>query len=221
MNLKLEEFNRQVNIAIPYLQANIDRLIVGDEFLKKLVDALDAWNKAYAITQSPATRTPLAVQDMHEKREILDKLYKEMQQSLKNSTLVTLTADDYAQLFINKDKSKSTNPVPTIGPKFDLVGRNVLGLKIQTSDPSLPNVNYSKLPDGVKSVNIFVAFVNAGAPEPADSDYHLFKTEGRATFDLTFDKEHLQQTVYIKGTFLNNKGQAGPMSLPINVVISD
>ncbi len=220
MKLSLSEFNYQVNIAIPYLQANADRLAISQELLTALKDGLAKWNSAYQVATNPATRTSIAIEKMHNVGNSLEKVYHQMQQYVKHLFDVPLNEDDHKFLFIKETKKRGSTPVPIIPPTIDVVSRKLLGVSLQISDPSLPALNHRSLPKDVSNVNIFIAFVNTGE-SPTDADFHLYKTSGKATFDIAFDKDQIGKVAYISGEFLNSKGEAGPRSLPISVVVSN
>ena len=124
---------------------------------------------------------------------------------LKNSAAVTFTSSDYEQLFIHKDKTTKPHSCPSITPKVDVVGRQTGIIKIQLSDPALPEFNHRSLPNGVSFANIFVAIAIASAAIPIKEDYHLFVTE--STIDLSFGNEDEKKVAYIKAQFSNSTGR--------------
>lgn len=214
----ITEFNRQVNIAIPYLAANNARLLYPNELVTNLETNLEGWNTLLPISTNEATRTSIAVANTRKFKSNFEKLYHAMQQSLKNSGAVALTPLDHTQLFIHIDKIPSHVPKPNITPKVDVVEIKTGVIVIQLSDPDLPEFNHRGLPEGVEYANIFIAIVSANAAIPVAEDYHLFATESKSTIDLTFENEDEKKVAYIKAEFGNNSG-TGRESDAIDVVI--
>lgn len=218
--LSLAELDRQTNIAINYLKLHNKRLKYGATALETLDVFLVKWNDIYPKSQDDATRTPLIIDELHEVKTELEKAYRMMQQSLKHSSEVVLTEEDRNQLFIPHDKSRSPIPRPTILPKIDVIGRSVRKITVQISDPSTPDLNHTRLPDGVSLVNIFIAIVDADTTTaPSEDAYHLFASEGRTNIELSFEAKEEKKLAYIKAAFVNSKGQSGDVSNAINTII--
>ncbi len=221
MSKSIKDLTEQINVAVPYLKANNERLkfsTTGLEVLKKL--RID-WNAIIELTSSPLTRTPALVAEMHQQQEVLERTFRAMQQNLKYSFEVNLTDEDRKVLGIPKRKTRSEVPAPKITPVINIVSRGVRALTIQLYDPINRHLNYRKLPKGVHSVNVFTAITEANDPEPAKEDYHLFKNESKSNIKLSFNRGDEKKVVYICVAFLNSKGQSGPISNSVDSVISN
>ncbi len=218
MSKTLDEFTKQVNVAIPYLKNNNERLKVDTDFVSKLESSLTKWNELNDLCNDPKTRTPVVIHERNELRVTFEKDYNFLIQSLKHSTFTTLTSID-KDTFGIKDRKKPTSiPAPSTIAKVDIIGRLESTLIIQVSDPASPDLNYTRLPKDVDSINVFVAIVEANAPEPADEDYHLFTNKGKSNIELKFDTKDEKKVAYIRASFVNKAGSSR-MSDPINSVI--
>ncbi len=218
MYLTLNDFNNQVNIAIPYLRENAERLKFSETFLADLEKELEEWNKVFTPSENKATRSSTLVAERNTLRKRFEPKLNGMKKNLKSNIEVELTDADYKNLFIKIDKTPMPIPAPTTIAKVDVIGRSESTLKIQVSDPSLPDLNYTKIPKGVESINVFVAIVEANAPVPADEDYHLFISSGKSNIELKFDTKEEKKVAYIRASFVNKAGSSR-MSDPINSVI--
>ncbi len=219
--LSIKDLTEQVNVAIPYLDEHNDRLKFPKEKLEELKELRVEWNAIVETTSSPLTRTPASVEEMHDQKIVLEKAFSNMQQSLKHSVDVVLTGEDRKALFIPKSKTRSVIPVPKITPIINIISRGIRTLTIQLSNSESPDLNHTKLPKDVHSINIFTAIVKDGDPEPTLENYHLFKNESKSNIELVFERGDEKKIVYIYAAFLNSKGQSGPLSDSVNSVISN
>ncbi len=216
--LSLNEFNEQVNIAIPYLKANLSRLKYSEELTKKLEDYLVQWNAIYPLAENKKSRTSTMIADRNTLRDSFEKAYRSMQQSLKNNDEIELTNDDYNSLFIHIDKNRSHNKPPEDIPSLDIIDRRENTLIVQVSNKNPKSaINYTHMPKGWQ-VNVFVAIVSVDSPEPTDEDYHLFTTTGKSNVTLIFEHKYQNMMAYIRAEFFNKNGKS-EMSNSVNSVI--
>ncbi len=216
--LSLKQFNLEVNIAIPYLIANLERLQFSKTLATELENFLIQWNKIYPLSEDKSSRTSTMVAERNTLKEKFQKAYHNMQQTIKNNAGISLTDEDYKKLHINIDKKPSSNPAPTKIPKLDIIGRSQSTIRIQVSstDP-ISKINYTSMEKGMQ-VNVEVAIVAVGSPPPTDDDYNLFITSGKSNIDLNFDNKYENMEVYIRAEYFNLRGHSR-MSNPINTVI--
>lgn len=205
-DLTYAELNKRFNTAIPYLAAENARLLYPEALTAELSVLLTQWNAIYALAENKATRTAVMVAQRQDEREVLDRLYRQMQQTLKQSPTVALTETDFAALFIHKNKHRARIPPPTIIPKIDVIGRAENTIKIQLPASGTFETSHRRLPDGVEFVNVFVALALPSEPLPTEADYQLMTTQSKALISLKFAKTAQKKMAYIQAQFGNKNG---------------
>lgn len=219
--LSLKEFNKEVNIAIPYLKEyNAAKFKLDPGFVQGLVDHLAEWQALWAKTQDKTTRTSTLVEEQRVLKDRFEKAFRNMQQAIKNSSRKeSFTSEDLDKLFIHRDKKRHSIPVPTLIPDLTITNLVQGELDLQISAPSLPDFNHRALPGEINATNIFVALAAVGAAPPPEEAFHLFQTVTKADAKLRFEQQDWRKVAYLKAAFLNSKGEAGPLSKAINAVI--
>ncbi len=216
--LPLKTFNEEVNIAVPYLRANLKRLGYSEELTKGLEDYLDQWNEIFPKAEDKASRTSVLVAQRNTLREAFEKAYTKMQQTLKNNATITLTEEDYKKLYIHIDKKQSPNKPPEEIPSLDVIElrQSTIVIQVSIKNPKAA-INYTHTPKGWE-INVFVAIVSTESPMPKDDDYNLFVTTGKSNITLNFDTKYEKMEAYIRAEFVNKNGKSR-MSDPISAVI--
>lgn len=214
--LTILEFHRRVNIQVPYIVANNNRFLIDEDLKVALVSDLARLNDLQIKCSNPVIRTIFFV---HQRQALIIRFKKKIRtviNAIQYMLALELTVEDREELFIKIRKVGSRIPKPILSPRISVIERNIGALKIRFSDSE--KLGHRRFPEGVQFVNIFVAIVSADAQRPINKDFHLFKTETKATVSLQFRNEDWKKVAHIKAEFGNRNG-VGILSEVVEVVI--
>ncbi len=137
---------------------------------------------------------------------------------IESNSIVVLTGTDRNNLGIAVPVSRRSRiPVPTIRPAVLCVFITNLMMKFICFDPTNP-FRRAK-PKDVWSIGVKIAITGVDSPEPRLEEYQKLDPEKNTEFEMLFTADQVGKKLYIICYYLNNRGEAGPDSLPFSVTI--
>jgi hypothetical protein len=177
--------------------------------------AVDAFAAAYAISSNPATRTPVAINTKDEKRAEAEAICRQYASQIKVNNGVT----DSNKIAIGvRPVNTERTPVgqPTTSPLLNIVANTPGVQELRYADSLTPDSGAK--PEGVGSLQLFVAVDTAPATDPEAADFQAAHTRNpvRVEFDAADDGK--VATYFAR--WANAKGEVGPWSLPVSMRIA-
>ncbi len=214
------EFNNQVTGIIGYLERgdNLTRLGLNQAYLDMLKKKDAEWKSELALYVSVDTQTPTVVSTMRRLYVPYDKIIRALKKNLKSNILITLTDDDYSNLYIRRNKTTRTKAViPKISPQLDLVETSHLTNKFKTSLPNLSDLDHKHLPKGALQIVRQLAILPITEPMgvPKESDFKTLDPISAASFLLVFEGANVSKIGFLKVAYANNAG-VGPFSKEVS-----
>ena len=184
----------------------------------ELNDNVTDFNEKLILYSSPATHNPGSVNDMNTVYKTCSTLTERFKKQIKANSDVVLTGPDRINLDIPVEKPRRGRiPVPDIRPAVLCINISSLLMSFISFDPTNPFKRAK--PKDVASIGVKIAVVEEGSPEPAPEEYVKQDPEKQTEFELLFTTDQVGKRLYIICYYLNNRGEAGPDSLPFSVVI--
>ncbi len=210
------EFDNQVSDIIGYLEKgdNLTRLGLNQAYFDMLKKKDAEWKAELSLYTSIDTQTTAVVLATRGLYTSFDKIIKELKKSLKSNVLITLTDDDYSNLYIHRDKTTRTKSViPKISPQVDLVDTSHLTNSFEIALPNLPDLDHKGLPKGVSQIVRQLAIMPITDPMgvPKESDFKTLDPISTANFLLVFDESDVSKIGFLKVAYSNTAG-VGPFS---------
>ncbi len=214
--------NNEINTVAPYVATNKARMMIDDAFVNLLLSIQKEFNDMYEIYKIENERTKTIVAKFKETRKKTEAVLRELTQFVNHNIVgYEPTEDDRVNTFSPARKPRSPIDIPTQTPIIDILERRIRQLSLQVSYGIAPDINYRRLPNGVKGTAFFVAFTNLDDPAPDNTDYHFYMNSTKTNTLLQFTDAENGKQVYIKAAFTNAKEQLGPMSSPVNTAVSN
>ncbi|MGI9337063.1 MAG: hypothetical protein ACR2P4_00945 [Gammaproteobacteria bacterium] len=194
------------------------RLGITPDDVTGLLTLQTQWNAAYAAYRAPDTHNAITVEAMKIADNNMFTVVLPLRQRVKNGA-AELSAEDYAQLTIHKDKTTRTpSQVPREEPVPVFIAAAPLNLTFEATLQTAEGVNRRALPEGYRVARM-LAIVPMGAEPPAEGDYHSIDTVGSARFTLTFTTAEINSQAYIRIAYENTAGR-GPFSHSVKNTIN-
>ena len=202
--------------------SNATRLGVADSQVTALTTFQTDWTTKFNTYKNPATHTPAAVEAVRVAYKTGSEQVREIQQQVKNNNSVEKTADDYKSLSIHIDKETRT-PVdrPAVAPLVLEIEIKPGSNKFRFSEPSGEGQAHKHLPYRTHLRYRIAHVAPGGETPPPDGDYTGIHESGRAEITVIAPPNLPKGTHgFIRGCFVNNKGEAGPECDPLEYVIN-
>jgi hypothetical protein len=167
---------------------------------------------------APDTNNSGSVNDMNTSYKGCFQLRESYVAQLSASTTVVLTGRDRMNLDIPVPAPRrSVIPVPDFGPAVFCVSKRDLLMNMIACNPANPFKRAK--PAGAYSIGMKMVIVKAGNPPPVLGDYILQPSVKSTEFELLFTSPDIGSTVYLICFYINNRGEKGPDSMPVSMVI--
>lgn len=209
------DFDAQLETMEAYLtEANRTRLGVSDAQNTEFTTLKATWDSALSDYKDPATHTPTAVMAMGESYSETAEFIFALRQQIKNNASITLTPDDYANLYIHVDKTTRSriNP-PDYAPSVTLIESTHLVCKFDVTVPTSEEVNHLALPAHMNIARLLA--VMPDGTDPTENDYEPIDNVGRSKFSLSFMPAEEGMQGYLICSYFNPRGEHGPQSSPL------
>ena len=207
LNLWLNNFASLITADPPLygLQASDAVTIQG------LADDFDA---ALTLATDPSTRTTVTIAAKDAAKAAALPVIREYAQMIKAN--VGVTDEDKAALGLNlDDNTVTTIPPPASQPLIAIIGATPLQHTLRYSDANTPD-SRSK-PEGVDGMVLYRTIAATGQEDQTAGLFNQLVT--RQPFASDFDPEDVGKVCTYFARWYNRKGELGPWSTPINMVI--
>ena len=191
LSQRYADFNNEQVTMSDYLSdgaggasANAIRLGVTADQVTTFLENVSAYSTAYSAYLNPNTHNAITIATMRSAYDTSLNFVRPLRQQVKNGA-ATVTDDDYANLFIHKDKPTSTPSVrPDTAPALVFLGAVHLNQTYEAQIQSTEGVNRVALPQGVQIARELA--VVATGTVPTEADYFPMDLVGRGRFNVMF-----------------------------------
>ena len=213
-------FNFTFNAFVDYLNISGFRARLG--FSIPQLDAINllrtSFNDFLIPYVAPDTNNEGSVSDMNGSYKVCSQLRESYVAQIAASTTVVLTGRDRMNLDIPMPSTRKAKiEVPDFGPAIFCVSKRELLMNMIACNPTNPFKRAK--PPGAYSIGMKMVIVKAGNPPPNPEDYILQPSVKSTEFELLFTTPDVGSTVYLICFYINNRGEFGPDSMPVSVVI--
>ncbi len=214
------DFSAELAIMIPYLTAGMVRFQVQQTQIDALTTMQTDFNAKWAEYLDPTKRTQLVDTQMHTLYTNGKFAQSSVQQQIKNNGTITLTDEDYANLYIHKDATIRTPAGEIIiAPRLAVTKNSHLANEISTTDPTEGKENVLALPADVTGISRYIAIAPADDPAPDRSGYHAIDNVGRSRFIIMSQIANKGVRKWLICKYFNTR-HSGPESDPISFLVN-
>jgi hypothetical protein len=175
---------------------------------------LDNYDAEYLLWSNPATSTPMVRDDLIDAETELFPLYRELYAMMKASPLVT-NADLEGMGFPPRPAGgRSRHPVDKLFIDINVIplGTYILSIAFENRDTGISSVPYY-----LTGAVLFYSVSETPITDPNELRYSVLAT--RSPYELVFDPLQRGKHVYIAARWQNQRGEKGPWSEIISVVV--
>lgn len=216
------EFNSFVQTIYTYLNAtspglaitNSERLGIPPALLGNFNGRVPPWNDNWALHQNPSTRTTTVNSTKDTMREEMEPVIRDIQNTAEVSPELTQTDRDVLRV-PERDTTPTPVDAPTVNPDITIETREHLQVVVRIHNPIEPDTNAK--PPGV-AMTEFYQYIGNNPPDQTEW-MHIGGT-GRFLHTISYAEADLGKTAHIVARYRNSKGEFGPYSDPIQVVVS-
>ncbi len=189
-----------------YVTANSASIGIDEKLLGELNSAVTAWVDLFDVCESPATRTPVKIEEKQTQKPITVAKVREVVNVIQAFPGTTNGAREAMNLTIPDDENTPI-PVPASSPQV-----SVLGVRNRQATIEIANADGSRAkPFGVKGACVFT-YVGASVPtDPMAWRMTLLTTKRKADVVFPLDTP-AGATVWITACWTNTKLQNGPVA---------
>jgi hypothetical protein len=216
------DFNVEQKSILDYISVpeNKDRLKIDDTQVTKAQGYNTEWVEKLTKYSNVDTHTPPAVKDMQVIYDTYHGFTQGLKRQIKNNQAITLTGDDYRNLYIHEDLDpRSHIPRPVITPDNSIQLQTHQRAQIFTFNPNPPFQKEVALPADVKKIGRKIAFGKMDDPCPDAGLFHTIESIGSTVYDIIFAEENVGQKAWLKTCYMNARGEEGPWSMPLPITI--
>lgn len=187
-----------------------------------LAALVTAYTTAYNTSVTPSTRTKTTVAAKNVAKAQLVASLRSLAKRIQANPAVTAPQKTDLGLPIHST-GPTPNPAPSTSPMVAVLQRGIRSHIISIRD--IANQDKRGKPPGVAGAEIYsiVPASATTAPDQLPSDLEDWRFEGIATkgeFVVDYKGDDVGKTAYIVARWFNNKGEAGPISAPINANVA-
>jgi hypothetical protein len=199
---------------------NKDRLNIDDTQVTKSQELNTEWVDKLTKYSTVDTHTPGAVKGMQMIYDTYHAFTQGLKRQIKNNQAITLTEDDYKNLYIHEDMDpRSHVPRPVISPENSIQLQTHQRAQIFTYNPNPPFQKEVALPADVKKIGRKIAYTKIDDPCPDFGLFHALEIIGSTVYDIIFSEENVGQKAWLKTCYMNARGEEGPWSVPLPITI--
>jgi len=222
-NKKYTEFNNQLQIMHDYIYSTPEKQIelgINAEQLQQFGTYKTKYNQSFNTYLNPETKTQAAIQQIKDDYTLVHKWIAELRQIIKHSKADTLTDQDYASMFIHKDKTPSKHTKPDTTPVIELDHIEHLNARISAKHAAAQEKGTRpSLPLGVDIID-WQWVVNDEREAIDTLIYSEHKTSQSATLKLSFDPSQTGQFCHIIARYGITSGALGAFSVSLSFAIT-
>lgn len=222
MEYTLKVIDVELNVIATYLSQEgvATRLTIPTSLVDSVLVTRASWQIAYAEQKDSTSRSKTSTAVFNQVKEDAINAIKGVKFYIKGvESVLTLTPTDREKLFVPKRKTRSVIKKPSEVPAIEIISRTLGAIKIQVSFFEQENLAIKRFPDGVSSVVILTAITQVNDAAPQADDFKLFMNSSRSRIELIFDEADRKKEVYMKIAYENEKGERGPFSEVVSIVI--
>jgi hypothetical protein len=191
------------------------RIQFPSEVLNELAVNVGDFDHKFALSQDPATRTKVTIQDKRDSRKVVEKFVRQIiGEYLTKNHLVTNADREFLGIPIHKT-TRTPVPVATEYPGIE-IDTSIIRQIIIYFFP-LGHKRSEAKPDGQKSVEIHWAISDIPVIDTGELTNSAIDT--RSPFTIIFQGHERGKTVYFTLRWLNNRGEPGPWSEIVDAII--
>ena len=213
--IKLLVYNVFVRGFIPYVTTDDNKVRYGISATQAsaLTAFLTLWTSKYDVNVAPLTHTPGTESDLIDAYQTGFPLTNSIRGKIKLDTTITLSALERQVLDLPKPNPRRHHvDVPNYGPSFVCTG--LIPLKATMAAINPDNVFKRAKPPGVDLIGVEMVITEFNAPVPKDEDYIRQSDENGTTFDVLFTNAQSGKRAYIRGFYINARGEESPRGIP-------
>ncbi len=177
------------------------------------------YNTSFAAYLDPAKRTKVITQQIHDDYQQIHRWIAELRQIIKTNKKATLTDQDYASMFIHKDKTTRTKHTkPKTAPNLELEHIEHLNARISAHHAtSHDQGTRPSLPEGIDLLDWQWAITPEQTPNVIYSEH---KTTQSATLNLDFTPDKVGQFCHLSARYGITSGEVGTYSTNFSFAIT-
>ena len=212
-NSFLESIEPFLNFVPPGGVTNAERLGTSAETLALFNEKFALWEANWELHENQDTRTETINLEKDNLRDEIEPIVRDIQN--KADTSDNVTSQDRVTLQIPERDSPSSIPAPAVAPDITIEKREHRQNTIRFHNPIDPDTNAK--PHGVDSIEV-VQFI--GDNPPVEDEWINIGSTGRFLFKINYEAADVKKEAHIAARYRNPKGELGPWSDTITVVIS-
>jgi hypothetical protein len=173
------------------------------------------YGAAYQLWQNPATSTKPVLDDLKDAENEFFPLYRTFYATTKSSPLVTNAYLEEMGFPPRPSGSRSPHPVDKLFININAMpmGNRVVKVTFENRDTASSIIPYYL-------TGAVIYFVVSDTPVTDQNDLSSSRLASHSPFDLTFDPSLRNKMLYLAARWQNQKGELGPWSEIISVVIA-
>lgn len=210
---KEADFNNYVNVAVPYMTADAAsaRLRISTQHVDDLKQGLEAWNKSYALSINPNTRTRTVTD-----QKALDKadLMNTIRAVFDDIPASALTPEDRSTLGLPERRHPSDSPIPATAPIGHIDNSNRQQQTISWTDADGSRAR----PHGVRGCRLYLHI--GDTPPSGIAGCSFIALDTASPYVYHFDAADFGKTAYWILCWENTRGEAGPISDTVSATIT-
>jgi hypothetical protein len=202
------------NNLIDYSMLHFTRWEIPEKSVTELKPYLDTLEAAVEISENPDTRTTVAIRKRNEKRAVLDKkLRRFIQGRLMYNNLVT--CDDLIAMSLPvHDKKPKPHSVPHSRPGVEVKATNN---RQHTISAVNQQTGKRTKPADVYGIRYYWEIRNTPPANADDLSKSVFSRKTK--YVVNYNEEDRGKTAYYSACYENSKGEIGPYSDIVRVII--
>ncbi len=217
LSTKILLFNFELKFFVAYIVVNFADLFLTSDQKDEIQAMWTDWGTPFDAYTDPNTHNTITVTAMNDLYIANRSAVDGVKQQIKSNPSITLTALDYANLYIPKPKTTRSR-IPAVGyaPVVSCISNSHLLPVFFVADPNHPAKRGK--PKDVAAIGVKICYAGVGATPSAD-DYRIQQSEGRTEFEWPCPSDKVGKVLWVICFYLSPTGEAGPDSNPESITI--
>lgn len=215
-------FNDELHIMSDYLNTAgvATRLDISDTQVTQMEVYKTQFETEMNLYRNPATRTAVITNQIAETYKTIRAWVKDFRQGVKHSKKAEMNEQDYASLFIHKDKARHAHTVPDTAPTLELEHIEHLNARISAHHHTTHDKGTKpSLPEGVDMIAWEWAMLDT-KDASASIVYTNHLSTRSATLKLEFTPEQTGKFCHLVARYGINNGKTGTPSEVLTFAIT-
>lgn len=208
-NMTDDQFDTYRTAAVPYINANSVRLTVSAGNITTLGTTDTAYSTVWGLYGNPATRTTIITHTKTDQRDAFMALLSSIYNDIPKSVIIQADED---VLHITANRADPTQtPVMTVAPDITVHSKGGGHYEATFKNPLTPATK--KFPKGQAFIVVLQIITDSGVAPSPFGPYTgvLFSSDG--SLNLSYASTYFGKQANIMCQYLNNRGEAGPLSV--------